>query len=255
MPADAPTRPGMVRAIGRVRSADAHAIVVEVPDWPAHRPGQFAMLALDPHGVRLDPLLPRPMAVFRRDGDRLEFRYHVVGRGTSLLSRLGPGAELGVLGPLGNGFADPVGRPVLVGGGTGTASLYELAQRVEGSVVLLGGRDADSILGLAEFRALGVRLEVATEDGSLGRRGRVTDLLEPAPGDEIFACGPTAMMQAVHESARAAGVPCRVSLESHMACGFGICLGCAVPTQQGFRYVCTHGPVFDADELDWKGLP
>lgn len=245
----------MIRAIGRVESADAHALVVEVAGWPAHRPGQFAMLSLDPHGLHLDPLLPRPMAIFGRRGARVEFRYHVVGRGTALLARLSPGAELGVLGPLGNGFAAPAGRPLLVGGGTGTASLYELAQLREGTRVLLGGRSADAILGLAEFQTLGVELHVATEDGSLGERGLVTELLDPQPGDEVFACGPTAMMRAVHERARAAGVPCRVSLESHMACGFGICLGCAVPSDEGFRYVCTHGPVFDAERLDWKGLP
>jgi dihydroorotate dehydrogenase electron transfer subunit len=245
----------LIRAVARVESADAQSVIVQVPDWPAHRPGQFAMLSLDPHGLRLDPLLPRPMAVFRREGASVEFRFHVVGRGTALLAGLPPGAEIGVLGPLGNGFAEPVGRPLLVGGGTGTASLYELAQRGSGTRMLLGGRSADSILGLAEFQELDVELQVATEDGSAGRRGLVTDLLDAQPGDEIFACGPTAMMRAVYEHARIAGVPCRVSLESRMACGFGICLGCAVPTDGGFRYVCTHGPVFDAERLDWKGLP
>jgi NAD(P)H-flavin reductase len=245
----------LIRAIGRVESADPHSVVVDVPDFPAHRPGQFAMLSLDPRGIRLDPLLPRPMALFCRDGTRLEFRFHVVGRGTALLAELPRGAELGVLGPLGNGFADPSGRPLLVGGGTGTASLYELAELHPGARVLLGGRSADAILGLAEFRELEAELQVATEDGSLGTRGLVTELLDPQAGDEVFACGPTPMMRAVHERARAAGVPCRVSLESHMACGFGICLGCAVPTDEGFRYVCTDGPVFDADRLDWKGLP
>ncbi len=245
----------MIRVIARVESADAHSVIVHLPDWPAHRPGQFAMLSLDPRGLRLDPLLPRPMAVFRRKGTSVEFRFQVVGRGTALLAGLPPGAEIGVLGPLGNGFDEPVGRPLLVGGGTGTASLYELAQRGARTRVLLGGRSADLILGLAEFQALDVELQVATEDGSEGRRGLVTDLLDLQPRDEVFACGPTAMMRAVYERTRAAGVPCRVSLESRMACGFGICLGCAVPTDGGFRYVCTHGPVFDAERLDWKGLP
>ena len=258
----------MIRAIGRVLSADPHSVTVEVPDWPAHRPGQFAMLCLDPHGLHQDPLLPRPMAIFRRDADRIEFRFHIVGRGTALLAALGVGAALGVLGPLGNGFDPPRrpgGRPLLVGGGTGTASLYELAQLTPNTRVLLGGRSADAILGLADFQALEVELHVATEDGSLGHRGLVTDLLDSPSheppllvaekGDEVHACGPTAMMRAVHELARKAGVPCHVSLESHMACGFGVCLGCAVPTDAGFRYVCTQGPVFDALRLDWDGLP
>ena len=86
----------MIRVIARVESADAQSVVVHTPDWPAHRPGQFAMLSLDPHGLRLDPLLPRPMAVFRRKGASLEFRFHVVGRGTALLAQLSPGAEIGV---------------------------------------------------------------------------------------------------------------------------------------------------------------
>lgn len=249
----------MIRAIARVVRADAQAILLDVPGWPAHRPGQFAMLSLDPRGLRLDPLLPRPMAVFRAEGGRVEFRFRVVGRGTALLAALSAGDEVGVLGPLGNGFAAPedaTARPVLVGGGTGTASLYELAAQLgRRARVLLGGRTRDAILALADFEALPAELQVATEDGSSGRRGLVTDLLALEPGDRVFACGPTAMMDAVRQRAHADGVPCQVSLESQMACGFGICLGCAVPTDQGFRYVCTHGPVFDAERLDWKGLP
>ncbi len=249
----------MIRAIARVVDADAHGVTLDVPDWPSHRAGQFVMLSLDPRGLQLDPLLPRPMAVFRADGARVEFRFHVVGRGTALLAALPAGAEVGVLGPLGNGFSPPTpitGRRVLVGGGTGTASLYELAtQSGSGALILLGGRTREAILALADFEALPAELRLATEDGSSGRKGLVTDLLVLEPGDEVFACGPTAMMDAVRQRAQAAGVPCRVSLESRMACGFGICLGCAVPTDQGYRYVCTHGPVFDAERLDWKGLP
>jgi len=249
----------LIRAIASVLRADAHGVTLDVPEWPAHRPGQFAMLSLDPHGLHLDPLLPRPMAVFRADGGRVEFRFHVVGRGTALLAALSPGDDLGVLGPLGNGFTAPAGsggRAILVGGGTGTASLYEFAAQLGSRArVLLGGRTRGAILGLADFEALPVDLQFATEDGSSGHRGLVTELMAPEPGDEVFACGPTAMMDAAWRLAQAAGVPCHVSLESRMACGIGICLGCVVPTDQGFRYVCTDGPVFDAERLDWKGLP
>ena len=212
------------------------------------------MLALDPNGARCDPLLPRPMAVFRGPRERLEFRFEVVGRGTRLLAELRPGEKLGVVGPLGNGFPEPRGRPLLVGGGTGIASLYELADAHAEARVLLGGRTRQAILGRAEFEALPARLDVATEDGSLGHPGRVTDLLSPAVGDEVFACGPTPMMRRAAELARDAGVPCWVSLESQMACGFGVCLGCAVPTPARYRYVCTDGPIFDATALDWDGL-
>jgi len=229
---------------------------MEVPGWPGHRPGQFAMLSLDPRAQRHDPLLPRPMAVYRGEHERLEFRFKVVGRGTALLATLSEGTPIGVVGPLGNGFREPEGRAILVGGGTGIASLYELAARSTADVqVLLGGRTRGEILGLEDFQLLPVDLALTTEDGSLGEQGRVTDLLKPSPGDEIYACGPKEMMKRAWELARGGGARCWVSLETHMACGFGICLGCAVKTTAGFRYACTHGPVFDAADLDWDALP
>jgi dihydroorotate dehydrogenase electron transfer subunit len=193
------------------------------------------------------------MAIYRRSGDILEFRFKVVGRGTAALSRAFPGTPLGVVGPLGNGFEAPRGACVLVGGGTGIASLYELARDADRSTqVLLGGRSRADLLGLADFEALGIDLRLATEDGSAGRRGLVTDLLELRAEHVVYACGPHRMMERVGERAREVGATCRVSLESPMACGFGICLGCVVPTRAGLRYVCTHGPVFGAEEVDWE---
>lgn len=226
---------------------------IALPGFPAHRPGQFAMLQLDPGLERRDPLLPRPMAIYRRSGDVLEFRFKVVGRGTRALARAPRGAPIAVTGPLGNGFALSGGPCVLVGGGTGIASLYELAGRLPGPVrVALGGRSRPDVLGLADFEALGVELQVATEDGSAGRRGLVTELLELEADQTVLACGPHGMLARVQELARAAGARCFVSLESPMACGFGICLGCVVQARAGLRYVCTHGPVFDASELEWE---
>ncbi len=244
----------MIRALGRVLSADAQSLVLRVPGWPGHRPGQFAMLQLDPGATRLDPLLPRPMAVYRGSDEELEFRFKVVGRGTRVLSEFEAGARVGVTGPLGNGFEPEDGRAVLVGGGTGIASLYELAVQSRGPTrVLLGGGTRAEIMGLADFQALDdIELEVATEDGSLGHRGRVTELLRLGAGERVSACGPPAMLRSVAELAGAAGARCRVSLEGHMACGFGVCLGCAVTTRTGYRYVCTDGPVFEAEEIDWE---
>ncbi len=248
--------PAPIRGTGCVVRSSALELVADVAGWPGHRPGQFAMLSLDSRALRSDPLLPRPMAVYRAEGERLEFRFKPVGRGTRLLGELPEGARIWIVGPLGNGFADPRGRPLLVGGGTGIASLYELAARCAPDVqVLLGGRTRDEILGLDDFEALQIELHVATEDGSLGHRGRVTELLKPAPGDEVYACGPSAMMARAHELAEAAGVRAWASLETHMACGFGVCLGCAVRTQSGFQYVCTQGPVFDTREILWEELP
>lgn len=245
----------MIRSLGRVVHADAGSVIVDLPGWPGHRPGQFAMLALDAEGLSSDPLLPRPMAVFRADGERVEFRHKVVGRGTARLAGLPAGAPLAVVGPLGNGFPERDEPLVLIGGGTGIASLYEVAAAAPTARVLLGGRGRDDILGLADFEKLDATLEIATEDGSLGQRGLVTELFTPEAGTAVFACGPTPMMRAVHELASAAGVTCFVSLENQMACGFGVCLGCVVPSDSGFAYVCTDGPVFDSRTVHWDGLP
>jgi dihydroorotate dehydrogenase electron transfer subunit len=128
--------------------------------------------------------------------------------------------------------------------------------------VLLGARSAADLMGRADFEALGVELRVATEDGSAGRCGLVTDLLdaalaEPGPGeDRVYACGPTAMMRRAAELAAARRRRCLVSLENHMACGFGVCLGCAVPRAEGgYALVCRDGPVLDAHGVAWANVP
>jgi dihydroorotate dehydrogenase electron transfer subunit len=115
-------------------------------------------------------------------------------------------------------------------------------------------------MGRADFEGIGVELRVATDDGSDGTRGLVTDLLEAEiqrePTARVYACGPTPMMQRAAEITRAAGLPCLVSLENRMACGFGICLGCAVPRSgEGYHLVCRDGPVFESGDLSWDGLP
>ena len=242
-----------MRAIGRVLRTGPYELALRVPGWPGQHPGQFAMLQLDPEGLHRDPLLPRPMAIYRSSGDNLEFRFKIVGRGTALLAELPVGAPVGVLGPLGNGFERPTGVPVLVGGGTGIASLYELACSVPaGTVVALGAGTQAELLGLDDFRALPVELRLATVDGSTGSAGLVTELLELDAEHEVMACGPLPMLRRVHDLAAATGARCQVSLESNMACGFGVCLGCAVRTRRGFRYICSHGPIFEAAELDWN---
>lgn len=235
-------------------------------DWPASRPGQFVMLS--PGAVaavpRLDPLLPRPMAIYTAANGELDVLYKVTGRGTALLADARPGERVGTVGPLGTGFPEPEPGEdaLLVGGGTGIASLYDLAARAAGRArvaVLLGARSAPDLMGRDDFAALDVALHVATEDGSEGRRGLVTDLLadalEERPGARVYACGPTPMMRRAAELAAPRSAPCHVSLENRMACGFGICLGCAVPTSSGFDLVCREGPVFDAANLTWDGLP
>jgi dihydroorotate dehydrogenase electron transfer subunit len=241
---------------------------LRVADWPGFAPGQFAMLSAGARGSaqRDDPLLPRPMAVYREHatpgGAEIEILYKVHGRGTALLADARPGDRVRVVGPLGQPFPDPPagGRAILVGGGTGIASLYELAARARGEVqVLLGARSADDLMGRDDFAALGVSLDLASEDGSAGRRGLVTDLLAEALDDggapSVYACGPTPMMRTAAELASRASAPTWVSLENPMACGFGVCLGCAAPLAGGgFGLVCRDGPVFDAARIDWENL-
>ena len=241
------------------------------PGWPGAEPGQFAMLSPGARSgaERYDPLLPRPMAVYRTlasgSAPSVEILYKATGRGTQLLAETRPGDRVRLVGPLGAGFPlpPPGARAILVGGGTGIASLYELAARARtrGPVaVLLGARSADDLMGRDDFAALGVSLEVATEDGSDGRRGLATELLEAALGegrdDCVYACGPTPMMRRAAELAAAHHRRCFVSLENHMACGFGVCLGCAVPSAAGgFALVCRDGPVLEAAAVAWAGVP
>lgn len=257
------------QVVDQRRQGHHQRIVLRTPHWPGFAPGQFLMLSPGPLGAvpRLDPLLPRPMAVYRASpiGDGaadVEVLYKRSGRGTRLLADAKPGETVAIVGPLGHGFPDPeIGtRAILVGGGTGIASLYELAARLARASsprVLLGARSADDVMGLSDFRGLGVALDVATEDGSLGTRGLVTELLEQALSDAgpatVYACGPTAMMRRAAELAMQSSRPCFVSLENPMACGFGVCLGCAVPRAEGgFRLVCRDGPVFEASEIAWE---
>jgi dihydroorotate dehydrogenase electron transfer subunit len=265
-----------IRALARVVSLVDEGgvnrrLVLALPDWPGNAPGQFVMLSPGERGSapRCDPLLPRPMAVYRAravEGEtELEILFKVHGRGTALLADVEPGSRVGVVGPLGTPFPDPPpgARALIVAGGTGIASVYELAQRLHESRVpvrvLLGARTAGDLMGEADFAACGVPLAVATEDGSRGERGLVTRLLEgvlaSAGGAVVYACGPTAMMAATAEIAERHGLDCWVSLENPMACGFGVCLGCAAPLRGGgFALVCRDGPVLPARDVAWAGL-
>jgi dihydroorotate dehydrogenase electron transfer subunit len=253
--------------------ATGHRLVLDVPHWDGFVAGQFVMLSPGPRDAvpRTDPLLPRPMAVYReREGDagRIEILFKRHGRGTALLAQSRPGDHVGVVGPLGQGFPLELegARALLVAGGTGIASVYELAAQLASRAtpahvqVLLGARTASDLMAEADFEALGVGVSVATEDGSRGQRGLVTELLEAALAEDgnarVFACGPTPMMRRASEVAAAHGAPCSVSLENPMACGFGVCLGCAAPLAAGgFALVCRDGPVFDARDVRWEGLP
>jgi dihydroorotate dehydrogenase electron transfer subunit len=254
-------------------------LVLRVPGWPGFGPGQFAMLSAGAQQAarRTDPLLPRPMAVYRAgtegDWSDVEILYKRVGRGTALLAEALPGQRVTIVGPLGKAFPPPQSgeRVTIVAGGTGIASVYELAARLADShpvEVLFGARTVSDLMAVEDFEALKIPLRIATEDGSAGVRGVVTDLLESAlegptvgvdlsgSGRRVYICGPTAMMRRCAEIASRREVPCIAALESTMACGFGVCLGCAAPLQQGgYALVCRDGPAFDAASIDWERLP
>lgn len=274
---------GQARVLENRVEGNGRILTLAVPNWPGSIPGQFLMIGAGAESevVRRDPLLPRPMAVYRELGSveeapasaaerKVELLYRVVGRGTTLLSEAAPGESISLVGPLGCGFPfarEDVGSgpALLVGGGTGIASLYELAKALAATdrevVVILGARSAPDLTGRDDFEALGIELVCTTEDGSVGIAGRVTEplatRLEAAQGGAtVFAVGPTPMMRACAELASEKGAKCLVSLENPMACGFGVCLGCAAPRAEGgFSLVCKAGPIFDAQEIDWKGLP
>lgn len=227
------------------------------------RPGQFVMARVAEAGV---PLLRRPFSIHRTLTERngLELLYKVVGHGTQMMSQMKAGDDLDVLGPLGNGFWYPEGmdRVFLVAGGAGVASLYFLARdllknRSVAMTIFLGGCSAADILCREEFAAMGADVRITTEDCSLGETGLVTSAVQRAleagkKPDMIFACGPQAMLKAVGALATVHSVPCQISLEAAMACGFGVCLGCAVEksdSQTGYYHVCKDGPVFDSRQV------
>ena len=245
--------PAILRLSLRSAQISAHA-----------RPGQFVMLRV---GSGLDPLLRRPFSIHQVSGDgTLQILFKTVGRGTEILARCRAGDTIDCIGPLGQGFSLPGDQPgahfCLVGGGMGMAPLYFLASRLqqtgmasEEHVVLLGGRTRNEVaLFEEEFFTLGYQVHVATDDGSMGYHGLVPDLVPRFLRDQtlVYSCGPLPMMKAVAALTDAAGCPCQVSLETHMACGLGACLGCALPGS-GTRYVhvCKDGPVFQAGEVVW----
>ena len=236
-------------------------------------PAQFFMIGVPGSDV----LLRRPFSVCGLPGTfedgregSMQILYRVYGRGTKLLSSLGPGALLRVLGPLGRGFAVPASTDaqlVFVAGGIGSAPfpafLAHLRRLGRSAAMIYGARTADELPLLDWFRAACTSVTVTTDDGSLGTKGLVTAPLQALLDGphrrrlHVFACGPTPMLKAVAKATTAAGVVCDLALEAPMACGFGVCLGCVVPTHQhadapvDYKRVCVEGPVMRATDMAW----
>ena len=253
------------------------------------KPGQFFNIKINDS---YRPLLRRPFSAHKIGKDKIEILYKVVGKATRIFSTKKKSETLDIIGPLGNGFSFHPGAEtvILVAGGHGIAPLVALAEELKtlppsaGSrrsspgeasygknakcIVFIGAKTKKQIVCEKDFRKLGAKVCIATDDGSKGRKGLVTSLLEhklqnksypPTPrlwrtGKSrvtIYACGPKPMLKAVAKLVKRYGIPAQISLEEYMACGIGTCLGCPVKTQQGFKLVCKDGPVFDAEEIIW----
>ena len=237
------------------------------------RPGQFVHLRCS-DGT--EPLLRRPISFHRLKQSSFEILYKTVGRGTLLLAEKQKGDKIDVLGPLGNGFdfvRTPNNRhrtPILVAGGMGAAPLLALAEKMVHGLrfavcgkkqklyVLIGANTKGHILCEKDFKKLGADVRIATEDGSFGHKGLITDLLKKVlrvtcdlRRVTLYACGPKPMLREIARISSGLHIPAYASLEENMACGVGACLGCAVRTKSGYKRVCKDGPVFALGEIKW----
>jgi dihydroorotate dehydrogenase electron transfer subunit len=253
----APLHRRLLTVSGVDRLGSYLVVRVDDPGGPQPEPGQFAMLAASERwggGEDERPYLSRAFSVARRRGSESHFLLEDVGPGSRRLSELRAGERLWMLGPLGRGFTAPSAgrRAILVGGGVGIAPLAILQDTLEqDATVLLGFRDRERAEGAALLDAA----IVATDDGSSGHHGLVTDLLaqeiERDPAAVVYACGPAGMLEGVRAICEVGAVPAQLALEAGMACGFGACFGCVVPRRGGgYLRVCVDGPVIDAAELD-----
>ncbi|MDD5194551.1 MAG: dihydroorotate dehydrogenase electron transfer subunit [Candidatus Omnitrophica bacterium] len=245
--------------------------------------GQFLQLKVDKRAT----ILRRPLSIHKINGSSVYILFRTRGRGTLLLSRYRAGDALDIIGPLGKGFTAPSafgetsplrgGHPtscvprILVAGGLGVAPLLFLAQKIrhtedrrqrtedrkEKHIVLLGAKSKKEVLAESEFKKLGFKTLVATDDGSRGFKGTVTELLKKQlsaisrqPSASIYACGPKEMFSEIKKIIEPyPQVSCQVSFEQFMGCGLGVCCGCAIETTGGYKKVCKDGPVFDLQEI------
>jgi len=260
-------------------SADYNVLSLAAPEIAASaRPGQFVMIKTTGGVLSTAPLLRRPFSIFEilRDGGTpigVSIFNKRVGIGTTLLSRVEAGARLATLGPLGRPFepVDPPAEGWMVAGGVGLAPFVTLAEALKArgtpATLFYGARRGEELYCVDLFEALGVRVVLATEDGSLGVHGRITVPLEAALRQrplgnpvKLYVCGPTPMMRACAQLAAAHGRACDVSLEQVMGCGLGGCYSCVVPARgvdggkPHHTRTCIEGPVFDAQRIVWDAV-
>lgn len=220
------------------------------------QPGQFVHLKVS---EGLEPFFRRPFSVYRSK-KYLELFYEVVGPGTGLMSKMKKGDSIDMLGPVGTPFTLPskdTKQVVMIAGGIGIAPFLALTDQLKNKgydlVLLYGGRTKGHVYPMKEFKQNGCTIHVATDDGSVGTKGRVSKLFNKINKDSqstiIYTCGPNPMMAAVQEFVMKHNLPAEAACEEIMACALGACLGCSIKTTEGFRTVCYDGPVFDLHKI------
>ncbi|MFW6160402.1 MAG: dihydroorotate dehydrogenase electron transfer subunit [Acidobacteriota bacterium] len=253
--------------VGKEKWGDYHLLWLEAAAVASEaKPGQFVMVRVNPFPY---PLLRRPLSIHSVSGTKISLFFFVSGAGTSILGQKKPGEHLEIIGPLGKGFTPgnlPSGsRGLLIGGGRGIAPMYFLAEELLKNgyslAVFYGGKTCHDLPLEERFRKLEIPLFISTEDGSLGKKGMITDVLE----DElprlsprlVYACGPEEMLKKTAEIATRLAIPAEFSLESMMGCGFGACWGCVKKIKgsdgkAAWTKICQEGPVFSLPQITWE---
>jgi len=233
------------------------------------QPGQFVNIRVN---QTCYPLLRRPFSIHKVDDAKIEILYETKGEGTRILSQYKPHQTLDIIGPLGKGFTilDDRNLNILVGGGMGIAPLLFLANRIANQktkglldsqkIILMGANTKKRILCEEEFKRLGFKVKFSTDDGTKGFKGKVTNLLKIFLNNQppksmlsmaVYACGPLPMLEEVCLICKKYKIFSEVSLETHLACGLGMCLGCVIKTKSGHKRICKDGPVFKTEEIIW----
>lgn len=224
---------------------DIYYLQLQIPEGFKYKPGQFLMLKVNNLN---EPLLRRPFSIANVD-DAIDIYYKVVGLGTKILKSFKKGDLIDFTGPFGNGFDLKNNKHiVLCGGGIGSAPLIGLKHFLDSNNIV-----SRCFFGFNAKEDCFVDFgEISTLDGSFGNKGNVVNLLNDLDSSfHVYACGPQGMLKALCELADKKGFSMDISLESNMACGFGVCLGCSVNTINGYKQVCKDGPVFNYTEIIW----
>lgn len=229
---------------------DIFLISIETAFAQQPKPGQFYIIRTN---ERFDPLLGRPFSIFDAEENKLKFLYRIKGKGTSLISKLKENAQISITGPLGRGYPSPEGDFIVIAGGIGLASVYYLLRKFpQRAYLFYGVRNREEVLFYESLRDLSKELCVATECGSVGYQGLVTEVFKERGlrlNLPIYACGPMVMIKELDKIIEERENKCFVAVEERMACGIGACLGCVIETKNGMQRVCTEGPVFELREL------